>query len=564
MSAVRDKPPTAQEVLRRMGSQEEKEVLVDSRLVKDGGVFGARHVLGAMGFLGFANVYAMRVNLSVAVVAMVNSSAIPHTNTSAPDSCPDNGFNASTGDVQEGEFAWDENMQALILGSFFWGYIITNPLGGRLGEVIGGKWVLGVGVLVTSLLTLITPIVARTSTTLLIATRVVMGLGEGVTFPAMNSLMARWVPPLERSRMSSLVYAGAQFGTVVSLPICGLLCQGGTIWHGGFAPHLRSAVSGVFLGGWPAVFYVFGVLGILWFVAWMVLIHNDPSSHPRIHPRERLFIQQSLHHGDVPTKALPVPYMSIINSMPFWAVFVAHIAQNWGFYTLLTELPTFMKNILHFNIANNSFMSALPYLCMWVFSLLAGLLADTLRSRGHLSTTNTRRLFNSIGIYGPMVCIVLVGYAGCNRGLAILLLCLGVGLNGAVYSGYMNSHIDIAPNFAGTLMGITNCAATVPGFLAPMVVGALVDGKETVGQWKLVFWIAAIVYLVGNTFYVIFVSGEEQPWNNLPGSSNSGSSVQASSSGQVASQYRTFSNPEEAEGGAGNTVSRPRKVPEIF
>ncbi|KAG0719988.1 putative inorganic phosphate cotransporter [Chionoecetes opilio] len=424
-----------------------------------------------MGFLGFANVYAMRVNLSVAVVAMVNSSAIPHTNTSAPDSCPNTATNASTGDVKEGEFAWDENMQAIILGSFFWGYIITNPLGGRLGEITLGS---------------------RSTTW-------EVGLPLGVTFPAMNSLMARWFPPLERSSMSALVYAGAQFGTVVSLPICGLLCQGS------------------FLGGWPAVFYVFGVVGLLWCVAWMALIHNDPCTHPHIHPGERLYIQQSLHHGDGPTKAVPVPLMSILRSMPFWAVFVAHIAQNWGFYTLLTELPTFMKNILHFNIADNSFMSALPYLCMWVFSLGAGQLADHLRSKGHLSTTNTRRLFNSIGIYGPMVCIVLVGYAGCNRGLAILLLCLGVGLNGAVYSGYMGSHIDIAPNFAGTLMGITNCAATVPGFLAPMVVGALVDGKETVGQWKLVFWIAAIVYLVGNTFYVIFVSGEEQPWNNLAG-----------------------------------------------
>lgn len=76
-----------------------------------------------------------------------------------------------------------------------------------------------------------------------------------------------------------------------------------------------------------------------------------------------------------------------------------------------------------------------------------------------------------------MVCIVLVGYAGCNKNLAIALLSLGVGLNGAIYSGYMNSHLDIAPNFAGTLMGLTNCAATVPGFLAPMVVGALINGR---------------------------------------------------------------------------------------
>lgn len=76
-----------------------------------------------------------------------------------------------------------------------------------------------------------------------------------------------------------------------------------------------------------------------------------------------------------------------------------------------------------------------------------------------------------------MVCIVLVGYAGCNRTLAVSLLCGAVGLNGAVYSGYMNSHLDIAPNFAGTLMGITNTVATVPGFVGPLVVGVLINGQ---------------------------------------------------------------------------------------
>ncbi|XP_069941800.1 sialin isoform X2 [Cherax quadricarinatus] len=467
------------------------------------GCCGARHILAFMGFLGFANVYAMRVNLSVAIVAMVNNTAIPHANKTEVDVCPTHSGN-STKPSEDGEFAWDEYEQGLILGSFFWGYVLTNMIGGRLGELIGGKVVFGVGVLVTSILTLVTPVVAHTSTPLLIALRVVEGLGEGVTFPAMNALMAKWVPPLERSKMSSLVYAGSQFGTVVSLPISGLLCQSS------------------FLKGWPAVFYLFGVLGLLWFFAWMFLIHNSPESHPRICLDEKIYIQTSLNQTPDNTKVQVIPWRHILTSLPFWAIFIVHIAQNWGFYTLLTELPTYMKNILHFNIAQDSFVSALPYLLMWLFSIIAGQVADYLRTRGTLSTTATRRIFNSIGIYGPMVCIVLAGYAGCNRDAAIGLLCGAVGLNGAVYSGYMNSHLDIAPNFAGTLMGITNTAATIPGFVAPQVVGYLIKGKETVRQWKLVFWIAGIVYFVGNTFYIIFISGEQQHWNDLEKSNEYG------------------------------------------
>lgn len=48
----------------------------------------ARHILGILGFLGFANVYAMRVNLSVAIVAMVNGTVAPVSNGSTFDHCP--------------------------------------------------------------------------------------------------------------------------------------------------------------------------------------------------------------------------------------------------------------------------------------------------------------------------------------------------------------------------------------------------------------------------------------------------------------------------------------------
>ncbi|XP_069941805.1 putative inorganic phosphate cotransporter isoform X6 [Cherax quadricarinatus] len=462
--AVHDRRRT-NEVLKKMS--EEEEVLVDTVAVTlPPGCCGARHILAFMGFLGFANVYAMRVNLSVAIVAMVNNTAIPHANKTEVDVCPTHSGNS------------------------------TKP-------------------------------------------------SEGVTFPAMNALMAKWVPPLERSKMSSLVYAGSQFGTVVSLPISGLLCQSS------------------FLKGWPAVFYLFGVLGLLWFFAWMFLIHNSPESHPRICLDEKIYIQTSLNQTPDNTKVQVIPWRHILTSLPFWAIFIVHIAQNWGFYTLLTELPTYMKNILHFNIAQDSFVSALPYLLMWLFSIIAGQVADYLRTRGTLSTTATRRIFNSIGIYGPMVCIVLAGYAGCNRDAAIGLLCGAVGLNGAVYSGYMNSHLDIAPNFAGTLMGITNTAATIPGFVAPQVVGYLIKGKETVRQWKLVFWIAGIVYFVGNTFYIIFISGEQQHWNDLEKSNGYSRKTEAVHTGQ----YGSF-NPQDASSASGQTSSAgpasPTNFPEIF
>lgn len=69
-------------------------------------------------------------------------------------------------------------MQGIILGSFFWGYIITQLPGGRWAELVSGKWLFGLGVLCTAVFTILTPIAARLGVGYLIAVRILEGLGE--------------------------------------------------------------------------------------------------------------------------------------------------------------------------------------------------------------------------------------------------------------------------------------------------------------------------------------------------------------------------------------------------
>jgi hypothetical protein len=49
-----------------------------------------------------------------------------------------------------------------------------------------------------------------------------------------------------------------------------------------------------------------------------------------------------------------VPWLSIVKSLPFWAILMAHMGQNYGYETLMTELPSFMKQVLHFNLQDVS------------------------------------------------------------------------------------------------------------------------------------------------------------------------------------------------------------------
>jgi len=77
----------------------------------------------------------------------------------------------------------------------------------------------------------------------------------------MHVMIAAWSPPLERSRISALIYAGTALGTVISLPLSGVVAA----WW-----------------GWPAVFYLMGALSLLWCALWPFLVFDSPQKHPLI------------------------------------------------------------------------------------------------------------------------------------------------------------------------------------------------------------------------------------------------------------------------------------------
>ena len=144
-----------------------------------------------MGFLGFANVYAMRVNLSVAIVAMVNNTAIASNSSVIDNSTCPVAANSTEGPPPDGPFGWGAKEQGWILGAFFFGYVVTQLPGGRLAEKYGGKRLYGGGILITSIFTLLTPLAATISLPLFVIVRVIEGFGEGVTFPVMHALLAQ-------------------------------------------------------------------------------------------------------------------------------------------------------------------------------------------------------------------------------------------------------------------------------------------------------------------------------------------------------------------------------------
>ncbi|PSN49195.1 hypothetical protein C0J52_10915 [Blattella germanica] len=269
------------------------------------------------------------------------------------------------------EFDWDTQIQGLVLSAFFYGYITTQIPAAWLTARLGGKIVYAMGVGGTALCAVLTPILARQGVGILIAVRIVQGLFDGLTIPCMHTVWSRWSPPLERTQLVNFASSGTCIGMVVMLQISGFLAE---------------------QFGWESIFHVSGGFVLIWLIFWCWIGKGAPEEDPFITQEELKYIQDSLSSEKSP-KDVKHPWKKIVTSLPVWAIVVAHVSINWGFYTLLTQLPIFMKNVLHYELGKTGIMSSLPYLMMALVMLMAGKLADWLRQRNILSTVQVRKLF---------------------------------------------------------------------------------------------------------------------------------------------------------------------------
>ncbi|CAG7834263.1 unnamed protein product [Allacma fusca] len=495
--------------------------MVDNSEMKKPKGWGSRHSLALLGFFGFTLLHGMRVNMSLAIVAMVshNDGVILKSTDTFPTESFVNGTSTlllddkSNGSLLAGsiwnhdndsqstevlsqstKFDWNEKSQGLVLGSIYWGSLVAKIPGGLFAQRYGGKFCLGIGIFGASVMSLLIPVAAMWNWHALLITRAVQGLFDGFCSPAMHTILAKWAPPSERSKLGTFIYAGGQLGTAIVMVSSGYMIESN------------------FVGGWPAPFYVTGALGATWTIFWLVLASESPDKSSRTSVEEMIFIQKSI--GTQPRKAkLAVPWKQVLTSMPVWAIIVANTADAWGFYTFLTELPTYMKTVLHFNIKTNSWLSALPYLISWGFSNMLTQVADHLISSKRFTIVTVRKACETIGHLGSAITLVAASYAGVSKSLTVSLLIIGIAINGATYGGYGVNHVDIAPNHAGVLLGVTSTIANVCGIAAPYVASVFINEQPTLDNWQSVFFITAGIYIFDVIFYLTFASGEVQHWN---------------------------------------------------
>ncbi|CAH0557659.1 unnamed protein product [Brassicogethes aeneus] len=343
--------------------------------------------------------------------------------------------------------------------------------------------------LLASVITVLMPVACYWHFYAAMASRVLLGMFLGVTYPCIAPLAIKWIPPDDRPKfLSNMMSQG--LGVAISLPICGLLIS---------------------LSGWPSVFYVTGFVGVLWSCFWFYLVYDTPQKHPRISDQELLYIESKIGDVEISDRPLNLPWCKILLSAPAWAIIFSHGAAGFVHFLNITQLPTYMMDVLHFDTTKNGLWSSLPNLGQYLVAIAAGCLWKSKK----LSLLTTRKIFAGIATLGPAIVCAFMAVYGENHIVALFSLVTSISLVGAVTAGHLPNNLDISPNFCGTIMGIATTVSSIAGWASTKVVAVFTEKNSTFDSWRNVFWTMSGVSLFGGLFFIIFAKGEVQKWNSV-------------------------------------------------
>ena len=334
------------------------------------------------------------------------------------------------------------------------------------------------------------PTAARLHVSVLIVLRILSGLSDGVMIPAAYALIARWSAPKYRSVITTAVFSSPFVGVIVGTLLTGVLCD---------------------YTGWPATFYLLGVVGCVWSGAWFILGYSSPAEHPRISAAERQYWMTEIGSSDL-TAHPPTPWRKLLTSVPVWALTIASFCADNPTFSIMLCLPLFMYDVLGVNMTENGVLSAVPFVASLIMMPLSGLVADILRAPGRLSTTAARKTILVVGFSLSGSLLILLGHTGCSRALAVTTIFLLMGCNTVAFSTVVVNQLDLAPLHAGKIMGLTFAFGNLGIIAAPHVVSLLTAQGGTRSEWQNVFYLLAAVYAVGGAVFVVFGSGKRQSW----------------------------------------------------
>ncbi len=354
----------------------------------------------------------------------------------------------------------------LVFSAFAYPYLLCQISGGWIADRFGPRTTLFWGGLIWAAATVLTGFAGGLGS--LFVVRLLLGLGEGATFPTATRAMQNWVPKQKRGYAQGLTHAFARLGNAITPPVIAMLMVAFT---------------------WRVSFIVVGAVSCLWVLVWFWYFRDDPKDHPAITAEE-------LHTLPPPRPAMArsekqnVPWSALIRRM--WPVSLTYFCYAWGLWLYLNWIPLFFKNNYHLNIQHSALFASGVFFAGVIGDTLGGLISDgLLRATGNMRLARTGVIV--VGFLGALVSLMPIFFI---HSINVVAICL----SGAFFFGELvigpiwSVPMDIAPKYSGTAAGLMNSGSALAAIVSPLIAGYVID---LTGNWYLPFLMTIAVLLAG-------------------------------------------------------------------
>jgi sugar phosphate permease len=338
-----------------------------------------------------------------------------------------------------------------ILSAFGYPYLLFQIFGGWLGDRAGARRTLFLCGLIWAAATILTGLAATLTTLFLV--RLLLGFGEGATFPVATRAMQNWTPVSRRGFAQGITHGFARLGNAATPPLVAWLI-GIVTWRGSFVS--------------------LGATSLVWVAAWIWYFRDDPAQHPGITgeelaqlPPKRDRVEQ-IPWGPLLARMLPVT--------------VVYFCYGWTLWLYLNWLPSFFSHEYKLEILKSAVLSSIVFSAGVAGDLLGGTFSDAVFTRTG-SVRTARLAVIIVGFLCSGLCLLPMFL---TRDLTTIVASLSAGFFFAelVIGPIWAIPMDIAPQFSGTASGIMNSGSALAAILSPLAFGYVAD---LTGNWHLPF-----------------------------------------------------------------------------
>ncbi len=356
-----------------------------------------------------------------------------------------------------------------VFSAFAYPYLLFQIIGGWVADKFGPRKALTVCGVIWAGTTIATGLVHGLIG--LFVARVVLGFGEGATFPTATRAMSYWTPKEKRGFAQGITHAFSRLGNTLTPFI---------------VAYLALTIS------WRGSFIVVGCVSLVWALVWLLYFQEIAQLPP---------------YGSKSSLGMNIPWGRLLPRM--LPVTFVYFCYGWILWLYLSWIPSFFKGNFHLDLKQSALFSSGVFVSGVVGDTLGGIVSDGLfKKTGNAKLARCSMVAVMMGLCGLSLVPIMF-----TRNMTLVALALSFGFFFAEMTiGPMWAiPMDIAPRYSGTASGIMNSGSALAAIISPVVGGYLIEKS---GNWLLPFIVSIAVIVMGAI--CSFTMHPEKPLADFP------------------------------------------------